>query len=68
MTITRGDKVRVRLASGEVVEERYIKPSNIKKYHRVTNRGDESEYLLAGKHGDCRFVGPGAILKPMEAS
>jgi len=68
MTISRGDKCKVRLASGEVVEERYIKPSNMKKYHRVTNRGDESEYLLAGKHGGCRFVGPGAILKPMEAS
>ncbi len=66
MTISHGDPVRVRLAWGEVVEVRYDKKAPFKKHHWVTDLKNQNLFLLVGEHGECRFVGPSASLRPMD--
>ena len=71
--MNRGDKVSVRLHTGEVVEAAYIEPSGADPmYHRVdagiNNAG--FEYLIACRiassdYGLCRFVGPSCVMEPL---
>lgn len=68
--IKQGDPVRVRLATGEVVDAVYREPSDLEKCHEVVIEG--IPYLaLGGKHErrgvllkhECRFVGPTPMVK-----
>lgn len=69
MKIKKGDPVRVRLVTGEVVDAVYREPSDLEKCHEVVIEG--IPYLaLGGKHvrrgvllkHECRFVGPTPII------
>jgi len=70
MSVKKGDPVRVRLSTGEVVDAVYYGPSKLEKCHRVTIGG--IPYLALGgdherrgvllKH-ECRFVGPTPTIK-----
>ena len=70
MSVKKGDPVRVRLATGEVVDAVYDKPlRTLEKCHHVDIGG--IPYLaLGGKHErrgvllkhECRFVGPTPII------
>lgn len=70
MKIKHGDPVRVRLATGEVVDAAYDRPSSLEKCHHV--KSGEALYLaLGGEHErrgvslyyECRFVGPTPMVK-----
>lgn len=69
MSVKKGDPVRVRLATGEVVDAVYDRPSSLEKCHHV--KSGEALYLaLGGEHErrgvslkyECRFVGPTSII------
>lgn len=66
MSVKKGDPVRVRLSTGEVVEAVYCRPTFLmEKCHHVYIRG-ELYVALGGGHErrgvslrhECRFVGP----------
>jgi len=65
MSVKKGDPVRVRLSTGEVVDAVYEEPSVLEKCHDVYIRG-EFYVALGGTHErrgillghECRFVGP----------
>ena len=61
--MNKGDKCRVRLHSGEVVEAVYDCPSDIRKSHELRLNGD---LLIAVKKPqyfwECRFVGNPCVL------
>ena len=67
--LKKGEKVPVRLGTGEVVEAFYDGPSGIKKQHWVHVRG---ELCRATHYTDStdsvprvRFVGPPCVLVPV---
>lgn len=70
MSVKKGDPVRVRLATGEVVDAVYDKPAALEKCHFV-NIGEDFYIALGGKRErrgvrfnyQCRFVGPTPIIK-----
>lgn len=70
MSVKKGDPVRVRLFSGEVVDAVYREPCVLKKCHHV-NIGEAFYIALGGKHErrgilnahECRFVGPTPMVK-----
>lgn len=70
MSVKKGDPVRVRLATGEVVDAVYREPSVLEKCHHVGICGN-SYLALGGKYArckfllphECRFVGPTPMVK-----
>ena len=74
MKIKKGDPVRVRLVTGEVVDAVYNRPSSLlEKCHHV-KIGEALYIALGGKYArstflfpqDCRFVGPTPMVKKKE--
>lgn len=63
--LSKGDTVKVRLFTGEVVEAVYDDPMEsmvCEKHHFVEINGRS---MVAGKYGNCRFVGPSCDLLPV---
>jgi hypothetical protein len=65
----KGEKVRVRLGTGEVAEAVYDGPSGIKKQHWVHVRGRLCRAMYytnsTGAVPRVRFVGPPCVLVPV---
>jgi len=60
----RGDTVRVRLHSGEVVEATYLESGATRGNHFVAYGG--SQYMACRHTGAphlCRIIGPGAVME-----
>lgn len=70
MSVKKGDPVRVRLVTGEVVDAVYREPSVLEKCHHV-DVGRAFYIALGGNHErrgiinahECRFVGPTPVVK-----
>lgn len=69
----KGDKVRVRLETGDVVEAVYDERAALENNHWVIYKGDclqtvgKTIDLFGGvMYGRCRFVGPCAVAVPSE--
>lgn len=70
MSVKKGDPVRVRLSTGEVVDAVYREPSVLEKCHHV-DVGRTPYLALGGEHErrgvrlkyECRFVGPTPMVK-----
>lgn len=74
MSVKKGDPVRVRLCTGEVVDAVYKEPERaLRKCHWVIGEGI-SLLALGGRHErrgvllkhECRFVGPTPSVKKGE--
>lgn len=66
--LSKGDTVKVRLHTGEVVEAVYDGPmdSMFCEKHHFVEINDCA--MVAGKHGGCRFVGNPCVLVPVGVS